>query len=187
MRLVCSRWHSAWKARNKWKFWNSVTLTQTVHEKGIARVPVLPNRKWHGRLYSYIGTQDQPYYYCDYVLGQKHGESVYYFTRTWRIRIQSHWLENKLHGDWREYALTGKLLLWRQYLHGKLHGHERAYDPMSGALRSDVQYCEGRRHGVAKTWRWDTGEERATRYFVMGVEMCDLETYLRMMGSIKRT
>ncbi len=187
MRLVCSRWYNAWKSRNRWKFWNSIRLTQTVHERGVARVPVLPNRKWHGRLYSYIGNQEEPYYYCDYVLGKKEGESVYYFTRTNHIQIRANWHEGKLHGDWREYAITGKLLNWKQYWNGKLHGHERAYCPVTGALRSDVQYFDGKKHGVAKTWRWDNGEERTTRYFVMGTEMQDVETYLRMMGAVKRT
>lgn len=186
MRLVCLKWYNVHKARNKWKFWNSVTLHQTVHDKGIATVPKLPNGKWHGRLFSYVGAQKVPYYFCDYVLGEKHGEFMYFFTRTSQMQISGLYEHGKLHGDWRQYSIVGQLLNWRQYLNGKLHGHDRAYDPLSGKLRADTQYFDGRKHGVSKTWRWDSGVEKTTRYFVLGVEMQDLETYLRMMASLPR-
>lgn len=186
MRKVCARWYCLYRARNNWKFWNSLTLTQTVHEKGIATVPVLPNRKWHGRLFSYVGAQRVPYYFCDYEMGEKHGDSMYFFTKTAQPRITCSWHRNKLHGDWREYSLLGQLLTWKQYVMGKQNGHERTYNPLTGKIQSDVQWCDGKKHGVAKYWRWDTGLERTTRYFVMGVEMADVETFLRMSGAIER-
>ena len=186
MRLVCVRWYAIHLNRNKWKFWNSISLVQIAHEKGIATVPVLPNRKWHGRLFAYVGAQKVPYSFCDYEMGEKHGVSMFFFRNTGQLQIESHWHRGQLHGHWKEFSLIGKLLRWKQYLNGKLHGHERTYDPVTGSLRNDLQWFSGRRHGVAKTWRWDTGEEKPNRYFVLGVEMADLETYLRMSAALPR-
>ena len=186
MRLVCARWYNIHKNRNHYKFWNSIRLIQTVHEKGIATVPALPNRKWHGRLYSYLGAQRIPYYYCDYVMGQKHGEERYFFTKTAQTKIECSYYLGQHHGDWKEYSILGTLLTWKCFLNGKLHGHERNYDPVTEKLRTDTQWFNGKKHGVAKTWRWDNGAQRTTKYFVLGVEMVDLETYLRMMNSVTR-
>lgn len=84
--------------------------------------------------------------------GNKHGR--YEEATEDRLIAFCHYVNGKLHGNYKEYYKINTLKIFANYRNGKLHGEYRRYYP-NGNPQMQCDYVDGNRHGLFYSWRED--------------------------------
>ena len=104
------------------------------------------NGKKVGAWLTYHPGGEYPAKLITYVNGNYHGPYYEYNDRG-QITLKAHYRNNKLDGDWASYSF-GRPKKKAQYNDGQLDGQYLEYDLRSGKLQKEINYKDGKQHGM---------------------------------------